>query len=76
MRGQLPETEVLGLMVDVLEGCQELYRKGVIHRDIKSSNILLTKGRAKLADFGFAVRLDKLQEKEKYNVGSPMYMSP
>ena len=30
----------------------------------------------KIADFGFAVRLEDLQNNSKYNVGSPLYMAP
>ena len=33
-------------------------------------------GRAKIADFGFAKKNKFTSEKEKYNVGSPLYMSP
>jgi serine/threonine protein kinase len=37
-------------------GYRELYGMGFIHRDLKLSNLLVTKGEIKLADFGFTIR--------------------
>jgi serine/threonine protein kinase len=38
--------------------------------------VFISGGRAKIADFGFAKRSKYGREREKYNVGSPLYMSP
>ena len=46
----------------------------MVHRDIKSENILLQKGQCKLGDFGFALEETRLNE-HKFNLGSPLYMS-
>ena len=47
--------EALALCVQIVEALQEAYRKGVVHRDIKPQNIILTaEGLAKVADFGVA----------------------
>jgi serine/threonine protein kinase len=52
-----------------------LREAGVVHRDIKSENILIQGGRCKLGDFGFAVEAGKLAEGKVFNLGSPLYMS-
>lgn len=47
----------------------------IVHRDIKISNIFLTKNKTpKIADFGFATKANKLFK--DLNIGSPLYMSP
>ena len=56
----LSEKQISGILSQVLRGLKFLHRKGLIHRDIKAGNILLTrKGRAKLADFGTSAVQDE-----------------
>lgn len=57
-------------------GYKELYGMGIIHRDLKLSNLFISNGKIKLADFGFAIREDKCNLSLHYNVGSPKYMPP
>lgn len=44
---------------DIFEGLYYLSKKNIVHRDIKLANIFLSKGKAKIADFGFAQRAKK-----------------
>jgi serine/threonine protein kinase len=49
-------------MREILQGLDHLHSQGWVHRDVKSDNVLVGSGGAvKLADMGFAVRLDKDQ---------------
>src|SRR5512139_1223100 len=77
-RGLLKIDEALGLSLQVAEGLREAHKKGVIHRDIKSANIMVTEtGQAKIMDFGLArVRGSTLLTKEGMTMGTIAYMSP
>ena len=56
--GKLPETLVAVYMSQVLVGLVYLHEQGVIHRDIKGANLLVTKdGTIKIADFGISSKL-------------------
>lgn len=59
----------------ILRGLQHIHSKGVLHRDVKSANILLRNGQCKIADFGY-VEFPAERQGGGYNVGSPLYMSP
>jgi serine/threonine protein kinase len=53
-RGPLPLGQTLSYGVEIAEALQQAHRVGVVHRDLKPGNILLTPGGAKLLDFGLA----------------------
>jgi len=76
--GPLKIDEALDFGMQVAEGLREAHKKGVIHRDIKSANIMVTEGgQAKIMDFGLArVRGGTLLTKEGMTMGTIAYMSP
>jgi eukaryotic-like serine/threonine-protein kinase len=53
-KGPLPIEQVLKYGIDICEGLERAHRSGVVHRDLKPGNIMLTKTGAKLMDFGLA----------------------
>jgi eukaryotic-like serine/threonine-protein kinase len=60
-RGPLPPADVLRIGSQIADALDRAHRAGVIHRDLKPGNIMLTKSGAKLMDFGLA----------RYAVGTP-----
>jgi eukaryotic-like serine/threonine-protein kinase len=53
-KGRLPIEQVLRYGAEIAEGLDQAHRSGVVHRDLKPGNIMLTRGGAKLMDFGLA----------------------
>src|SRR5580700_6887577 len=53
-KGALPLSEILKIGIAVAEALAVAHRHGIVHRDLKPGNIMLTKGGAKLMDFGLA----------------------
>lgn len=77
--GTLPETLLIRLGMDVAAALAFAHREGVIHRDIKTDNILFDNhGNAIVADFGIARALSGYVEQTGTNmvVGTPQYFSP
>src|SRR5499426_1825270 len=53
-KGRLPIEQVLRYGAEIAEGLDQAHRTGVVHRDLKPGNIMLTRSGAKLMDFGLA----------------------
>ena len=77
-RGPLPPHEVARIGLELLTVLERAHAAGVLHRDVKPANVLLTgSGQPKLTDFGTAVLAgdDRLTASNTV-LGSPAYMSP
>ncbi|XP_055493449.1 serine/threonine-protein kinase Nek3 isoform X2 [Leucoraja erinacea] len=72
-----PEETVLNLFVQICLGMKHIHDKRVLHRDIKTKNVFLTKnGVVKLGDFGSAHLLKSPLAFAHTYVGTPYYVSP
>jgi len=76
--GPLNLDEALNIAIQAAEGLKKAHKKGVVHRDIKSANIMVTEeDQAKIMDFGLArVTGGTLVTKEGMTMGTIAYMSP
>jgi eukaryotic-like serine/threonine-protein kinase len=77
-RGPVPEKGALAIVRQVASGLAHAHANGVIHRDIKPGNIMLTPdGTAKLADFGLARGQGPSDlTLEHASIGTPQYVAP
>ena len=73
----LKEPEIAVVLRESLLGLSHLHQQRVLHRDMKSANLLLTlQGTIKLADFGVSKILENKNNKTKTFVGTPHWMAP
>ena len=80
--GSLPDPGVVAhLGAQMARGLAAIHAKGIVHRDIKPDNVLVSReGRAKIADLGLAKHLDDAEAVRLTGtgmvVGTPLYVSP
>ncbi|NUR82773.1 MAG: Stk1 family PASTA domain-containing Ser/Thr kinase, partial [Nonomuraea sp.] len=77
-RGRLPAREALEVMIPVLAALGAAHQAGMVHRDVKPENVLLTDdGRVKVVDFGLARAIEATnQTRTGVMIGTIGYMAP
>ena len=77
-RGPLPVAEALDLAIQIARGLERAHEAGIVHRDVKPGNVMITAhGEAKLLDFGLARLRDAAPiTREGTTLGTPVYMAP
>jgi len=82
--GPMPVSETVSTLADVAKALAYAHSEGVVHRDIKPDNILLSGGASTVADFGIAKAISSARQSEPgetltslgTSLGTPAYMAP
>lgn len=78
--GPLEVEEAVRILREVGDGLSHAHKRGIVHRDVKPSNIFLSDGNAFLADFGVAKAMESSGDASLTAtgaaLGTPLYMSP
>lgn len=76
--GPLPLKQAVEIATQIAEGLHVAHQKGVVHRDVKSANVIVSEaGNVKITDFGLALREGQSRlTRPGFAVGTSLYMSP
>lgn len=75
--GPFHEKLIRFILVHTCRGLAYAHSQGIVHRDIKSGNMMLTRDKTlKLMDFGLAKFIEEYQSQHTKAIGTPFYMSP
>jgi serine/threonine protein kinase len=75
--GSLPKETAVSYAIQIAEALEEAHGKGIVHRDIKAENIMVTRDRVKVMDFGLAKLKGSLKlTKTSSTLGTLAYMAP
>ncbi|MFF5572400.1 protein kinase domain-containing protein [Streptomyces luteogriseus] len=77
-RGALPDAELRGLALGLVEALHDIHRAGVVHRDLKPANVLLAEDGPRVIDFGISRAAENHQTLTETGqmIGTPPFMSP
>lgn len=75
-KNNMDETQIATVCLETAKGLQHLHSRKIIHRDIKSDNVLLNSfGQIKISDFGYCAKLTAQKSKRVTVVGTPYWVS-
>lgn len=73
----MPESEIISIFAQICLAIRHVHSKRILHRDLKTQNVFLTKQRkVQLGDFGISRVLQNTYDCAKTAIGTPYYLSP